>query len=73
MFVAPAARGTGGGGALLAAAERRAREQDAHTVRLDTRLDLTSARALYRRHGYQEIPAYSSGPYAQCWYGKDLV
>lgn len=39
---------------------------------LDTRLDLIEARKLYIRHGYAEIPAYSAGPYAQIWYGKDL-
>lgn len=73
MFVVPQARGLGGGAVLLAAAEQRARQHDVRTVRLDTRLDLLAARRLYVRHGYQEIPAYSHGPYAQCWYGKQLT
>jgi GNAT superfamily N-acetyltransferase len=72
MFVAPAARRTGGAALLLAAAEATAMAHDAHTIRLDTRLDLTAARALYVRHGYREVPAYSTGAYAQCWYGKPL-
>jgi GNAT superfamily N-acetyltransferase len=72
MFVVPAARGHGGAAALLAEAEERARLAGAHTMRLDTRLDLVPARTLYTKHGYRPIPAYSTGPFAQCWYGKDL-
>jgi GNAT superfamily N-acetyltransferase len=72
MFVLPDLRRRGGASVLLAAAEGAARAWGAHTVRLDTRLDLTEARALYSRHGYREIPAYSEGPYAQVWYGKTL-
>jgi GNAT superfamily N-acetyltransferase len=72
MFVTPAARGHGGAAMLLAEAERHARLAGAHTMRLDTRLDLTAARTLYEKHGYRPIPAYSTGPFAQCWYGKDL-
>lgn len=70
MFVIPEVRGTGGGTTLLAAAE--ARVGDAHTIRLDTRLDLTAARTLYERHGYRPVPAFTHGPYAQCWYAKRL-
>lgn len=73
LFVTPEARGTGGGPALLAAAERHAREHGAATIRLDTRLDLTAARHLYETHGYREVPAFSTGPYAQCWYAKQLT
>ncbi|HKN98091.1 MAG TPA: GNAT family N-acetyltransferase [Pseudonocardiaceae bacterium] len=73
VFVAPEARGTGGGAALLAAAERHAVEHGAHTIRLDTRLDLAAARHLYATHGYHEVPAFTTGPYAQCWYAKRLT
>ncbi|MGV9264805.1 GNAT family N-acetyltransferase [Kitasatospora sp. NPDC003701] len=73
VFVRPAVRGTGGGGRLLAAVDEAARALGAERIVLDTRLDLVEARALYTRHGYREIPAYSSGPYAQIWYGKDLT
>jgi GNAT superfamily N-acetyltransferase len=72
MFVHARARRTGGGHALLAAAEDAALDLRAHTLRLDTRSDLTEARALYAAHGYAEIPAYSSGPYAEHWYEKHL-
>ncbi|MFJ9950127.1 GNAT family N-acetyltransferase [Kitasatospora sp. NPDC091207] len=72
VFVRPAVRGTGGGTRLLAAVDEAARTLGAERIVLDTRLDLVEARALYTRHGYREIPAYSSGPYAQIWYGKDL-
>jgi GNAT superfamily N-acetyltransferase len=72
MFVHPRARRTGGGHALLAAAEQAALRLGAHTIRLDTRSDLVEARALYAAHGYAEIPAYSSGPYAEHWYEKRL-
>ncbi|MFE4360295.1 MULTISPECIES: GNAT family N-acetyltransferase [Streptomycetaceae] len=73
VFVRPGLRGTGGGAVLLAAVDRAARSLGAERIVLDTRLDLVEARALYLRNGYREIPAYSSGPYAQVWYGKDLA
>ncbi|MFF2119030.1 GNAT family N-acetyltransferase [Kitasatospora sp. NPDC058184] len=73
VFVRPGLRGTGGGAVLLAAVDRAARSLGTERIVLDTRLDLVEARALYLRNGYREIPAYSSGPYAQVWYGKDLA
>ncbi|MFD0273190.1 GNAT family N-acetyltransferase [Kitasatospora sp. NPDC127111] len=73
VFVRHAVRGTGGGGRLLAAVDDAARSLGAERIVLDTRLDLVEARALYTRHGYREIPAYNSGPYAQVWYGKDVT
>ncbi|GLV97224.1 GNAT family N-acetyltransferase [Streptomyces lavendulae] len=72
VYVDPRARGTGGGAALLGALEEEARALGAGRVRLDTRSDLVEARALYARHGYREIPAYNSGPYAQHWFEKPL-
>ncbi|MET9883448.1 GNAT family N-acetyltransferase [Streptomyces sp. NPDC006430] len=73
VYVDPRARGTGGGAALLAALEDEARALGAERVRLDTRSDLVEARALYARHGYVEIPAYNSGPYAEHWFEKPMV
>jgi GNAT superfamily N-acetyltransferase len=73
MFVHPRARRTGGGHALLDAAEDAARALGARAMRLDTRGDLVEARALYAAHGYTEIPAYSHGPYAEHWYEKSLA
>ncbi|MEU8083996.1 GNAT family N-acetyltransferase [Micromonospora sp. NPDC049101] len=72
VFIRPAHRGTGGGAALLAAVEERAAAAGADRIRLDTRADLVEARALYARHGYAEIPAYSHGPYAEHWFEKRL-
>ncbi|MEV7026003.1 GNAT family N-acetyltransferase [Kitasatospora sp. NPDC093558] len=73
VYVRPGLRGTGGGARLLAAVDSAARGLGAARIVLDTRLDLVEARALYTRHGYREIPAYSSGPYAEVWYGRDLT
>ncbi|WP_253866445.1 GNAT family N-acetyltransferase [Micromonospora sp. WMMA2032] len=72
LYVRPAHRGAGGGAVLLAAAEAYALDAGAARIRLDTRSDLVEARALYARHGYREIPAYTSGPYAQHWFEKSL-
>ncbi|GAB3054606.1 GNAT family N-acetyltransferase [Intrasporangium mesophilum] len=72
MFVRPEARGMGVARALLAAAEQAGRELGATSIRLDTRLDLTEARALYLRHGYGEVPAFNADPYAEVWYAKRL-
>ncbi|GAB3935269.1 GNAT family N-acetyltransferase [Micromonospora vulcania] len=72
VFIRPAHRGAGGGAALLAAVERQARTAGADRIRLDTRSDLVEARALYARHGYVEIPAYSQDQYAEHWFEKRL-
>jgi GNAT superfamily N-acetyltransferase len=72
VFVRPAHRGAGGGAAMLSAIEEHARAAGADRIRLDTRHDLVEARALYARHGYVEIPAYSNGPYAEHWFEKWL-
>ncbi|MBQ0906127.1 GNAT family N-acetyltransferase [Micromonospora sp. U21] len=72
VFIRPAHRGTGGGAVLLAAVEQQARTVGVDRIRLDTRNDLVEARALYARHGYVEIPAFSHGPYAEHWFEKRL-
>ncbi|MEU7611502.1 GNAT family N-acetyltransferase [Micromonospora sp. NPDC049204] len=72
VFVRPAHRGAGGGAALLTAVEQRTRAAGTDVIRLDTRADLVEARALYARHGYVEIPAYSQDPYAEHWFEKRL-
>jgi GNAT superfamily N-acetyltransferase len=59
MFVRPAVRRTGGGARLLAAIDEAARDIGAERIVLDTRLDLVEARALYLKHGYAEMPAFS--------------
>ncbi len=72
LWVHGRARRTGGGRALLEAAEDAARDLGAHTMRLDTRHDLVEARALYAAHGYAEIAPYSTGPYSDHWYERKL-
>jgi GNAT superfamily N-acetyltransferase len=72
MFVRPEARGAGVAALLLAAAEQRARADGASAIRLNTRNDLIEARALYAKHGYQEIPRYGDDPLAEHWFEKKL-
>ncbi|MEE6261233.1 GNAT family N-acetyltransferase [Plantactinospora sonchi] len=72
VYVRPAFRGHGGGRLLLGLLEEQARLLGASRMVLNTRLDLTRARALYLRHGYVEIPAYRTGPYVEVSYGKEL-
>ncbi|MEO3973229.1 GNAT family N-acetyltransferase [Streptomyces sp. CAU 1734] len=72
VFVRPAFRGRKGADLLMTALEEGARGLGAREMVLNTRLDLVEARALYTRHGYEEIPAYCSGPYMEIWYGKTL-
>nr|WP_245606419.1 GNAT family N-acetyltransferase [Streptomyces himastatinicus] len=73
VFLRPGKRGLGGGAALLAAVETAADELGVVRIVLDTRRDLVEARALYARHGYRDVPAFSEGPYAEVWMAKDLV
>ncbi|MFF2348536.1 GNAT family N-acetyltransferase [Kitasatospora sp. NPDC058115] len=73
VYIRPARRGTGGGARLMAAVDAAARALGAERIVLDTRLDLVEARALYTRHGYREIPAYTDRRYAEVWYAKDLA
>ncbi|MGW7579007.1 GNAT family N-acetyltransferase [Streptomyces sp. NPDC054765] len=72
MFVRAARRGQGGAGVLLMAAERAAAQLGAERMRLDTRLDLVEAVALYRRHGFAEIDPYHEDPYAEIFFEKRL-
>jgi DNA-binding MarR family transcriptional regulator/GNAT superfamily N-acetyltransferase len=72
LWVADPVRGLGIGRRLLAALEARAREHGARTVRLDTNRSLTEAIAMYRSHGYAEIPRYNAEPFAHHWFEKTL-
>lgn len=72
VYLRPAFRGGKGAGLLLELLESEARLLGAVRMVLNTRLDLVEARSLYVRHGYQEIPAYCTGPYIDVCYGKDL-
>ena len=55
LAVGAHARGTGLGGALLAAAEADARARGCHTMQLEVGPDNASAIALYERRGYSRI------------------
>lgn len=73
VFVRAPWRGLGAARVLMGVLERRAAELGAERLRLDTRRDLTEAVALYRAHGYAEIPAYKEDPYADVFFEKRLV
>ena len=72
LYVRPELRGAGLGSACLLCAEEIARVWGVSAMRLDTRLDLGEARALYLRQGWVEVPAFSDAFYAEVWYAKDL-
>lgn len=55
LAVSARARGAGLGGALLDAAESDARARGCDTMRLEVRVDNTSAVALYQRRGYMQV------------------
>ncbi len=73
LFVAPAARGRGLGARLMREVERLAREKRLSVLRLDTRHDLVESRRLYAALGYQEVPAFNDGRYAEHWFAKSLA
>ncbi|CAM5348871.1 MULTISPECIES: GNAT family N-acetyltransferase [Streptomyces] len=72
VFVRPAARGTGGGSALMAAVDTAATALGAARLVLDTRHDLVESHRVYERHGFTRTEAYREGPYAERWYAKRL-
>ena len=72
MYVSPAIRGRGAGWALLEALEAAAVDLGASTGVLDTNVTLTSALALYRANGWQEVPQYNDNEQATHWFRKDL-
>lgn len=72
LWIAPTARGTGLGGALLRELEARAIGFGATHAVLDTNASLEAAAGLYRSHGYTSIEPYNDNPNATNWYGKAL-
>jgi GNAT superfamily N-acetyltransferase len=73
MYVSPTIRGRGAGWALLEALEAAAVDLGATVGVLDTNVTLTSALALYRANGWQEVPAYNENEQATHWFRKDLT
>ncbi|WP_329432458.1 GNAT family N-acetyltransferase [Streptomyces sp. NBC_01280] len=72
MFVRPAGRGAGLGRGLLLAVEQSARRLGAARIVCETNTQLTEARALYTRHGYEETGPYAGHGKADHWYVKVL-
>lgn len=73
MYISPRIRGRGAGWALLQALEATAVELGATTGVLDTNATLTSALALYRSNGWQEVAPYNDNDQATHWFRKDLL
>jgi GNAT superfamily N-acetyltransferase len=73
MFVAPAFRRRGGGRVLIGAVEEAARARGFTCLRLDTRHDLTEARALYAATGFTEVEPFNDEPFAEHWFEKHLA
>ncbi len=65
MAVSPGARGRGYGDRLIEAAIAHAREAGRDTVLLLTNSVLAPALALYRKHGFREVPVAAESPYAR--------
>ncbi|MEU0966417.1 GNAT family N-acetyltransferase [Streptomyces sp. NPDC005917] len=72
MYVHPAGRGAGLGRGLLLAVEEAARRLGAAQIVCETNTQLTEARALYTRHGYEEIAPYEGHGRADHWFTKAL-
>jgi len=72
VWVAPTARGLGLATRLMASLEAFARDRGHGSIRLDTNEVLTEAVALYRRLGYDEVPAFHDDPYSHHWFEKAL-
>jgi GNAT superfamily N-acetyltransferase len=72
VFVHEDLRGRGGAALLVRAAETTARTLGATTLLLDTRTDLTEARALYTHLGYEETAPHNEQVYADHWFRKSL-
>jgi ribosomal protein S18 acetylase RimI-like enzyme len=62
MYVRPAARGRGAGGALAAAAVESARLMGYRRVLLDTVATMTAAIGVYESLGFVEIGPYRHNP-----------
>jgi DNA-binding MarR family transcriptional regulator/GNAT superfamily N-acetyltransferase len=73
VWISPACRGLGLGRRLLSELESRAGAQGYRTLRLGTHTALPEAAALYRSHGYREIPLYDLEGYNQLAFEKVLA
>jgi GNAT superfamily N-acetyltransferase len=72
MYLAPAFRGGGIAGRLLAELEAIAAGRGCTAVRLDTSDYLTAAIGLYRAAGYREVLDYNGNTKANLWFERQL-
>jgi DNA-binding MarR family transcriptional regulator/GNAT superfamily N-acetyltransferase len=72
MWTDPDLRGLGIARRILQQLEEIARDQKIPLLRLETNRTLSEAQAMYRRHGYREVPAFNQEPYADHWFEKTL-
>jgi GNAT superfamily N-acetyltransferase len=72
MFVIASERQQGFGFRLLDELATVARNHGITRLELDTRDDLVEARRLYERYGFEEVPAFNAGRYAEHWFVKNL-
>jgi GNAT superfamily N-acetyltransferase len=73
MWLHPSMRGRGAGWALLSALETEAVQLGARRGVLDTNVTLTSAVALYRAAGWDEVEKYNDNDEATHWFAKNLT
>lgn len=72
MWVSTRVRGQGLGSRLLSELEAKAMDAGKSVARLETNRNLTAAIAMYRKHGYREVPAFNTEPFGDHWFEKDL-
>jgi DNA-binding MarR family transcriptional regulator/GNAT superfamily N-acetyltransferase len=73
MWVDAPHRGLGVATRILAALEQAAAARGHESVRLYTNRALPEAQAMYRKHGYAEIPRYCDDPYGNHFFEKRLT
>ena len=73
VFVAARGRGRGTARALLGAAEEAARTDGRTAITAEVRADLVEAQTLYEACGYADVPAFSTGRFADVWLRKHLT
>jgi GNAT superfamily N-acetyltransferase len=72
VYLRPAARGHGGGRALMQALEEEGRRLGYARLRLDTGDQQPEALGLFRALGYRDVPDYNGNTFASYWMEKEL-
>ena len=72
LYVRPAFRGRGIGGALLAAMEEQARDLGYRWIYLDSMEEMRAALRAYTRRGYERCERYNENPQALIFMRKQL-